>query len=30
MPFAKKSKGHLAIQDHGQEVSLRNVKIKEL
>ena len=29
-PFAKKLKGHIAIQDHGQEISLRNVKIKEL
>ena len=30
MPFAKKAKGHIALQDHGQEVALRNIKIKEL
>jgi hypothetical protein len=29
-PFAKKTKGHIAIQDHGQAVSLKNVKIKIL
>lgn len=29
-PFAKKMKGHIAIQDHGQDVAVRNVKIKEL
>ena len=28
--FAKKAKGHFAIQDHGQEVALKNIKIKEL
>jgi Domain of Unknown Function (DUF1080) len=30
LPFARKSKGHLAIQDHGQEVSIKNMKIKKL
>ena len=30
MPFAQKAKGHIAVQDHGQEVALRNIKIKEL
>lgn len=29
-PFAKKLKGHIALQDHGQEVWYRNVKVKTL
>ncbi len=29
-PFAKVYKGHLALQDHGQEVSYRNIRIKTL
>ena len=29
-PFAQKAKGHIAVQDHGQEVALKNIKIKEL
>lgn len=29
-PFGKTLKGHLAIQDHGQAVALRNIKIKTL
>lgn len=30
MPFAKKQKGHIVLQDHGQGVAFRNVKIKQL
>jgi hypothetical protein len=29
-PFAKVSKGHIALQDHGQEVAFRNIRVKEL
>jgi Domain of Unknown Function (DUF1080) len=29
-PFAKKLKGHIVLQDHGQAVAFRNVKIKPL
>ncbi|MEO2064156.1 MAG: DUF1080 domain-containing protein [Christiangramia sp.] len=28
--FAKETKGHLALQDHGHAVSFKNIKIKEL
>lgn len=27
-PFAKKSKGHIALQDHGQAVAYRNIKVR--
>ncbi len=30
MPFAKKVKGQFALQDHGQEVAFRNIRIKAL
>ena len=30
MPFAKKQKGHIVLQDHGQGVAFRNVKIKSV
>lgn len=29
-PFAKVKKGHLALQDHGQEVWFRNIKLKTM
>ncbi len=29
-PFAKKLKGHIVLQDHGQAVAFRNVKIKPM
>jgi cytochrome c len=29
-PFAKVREGHLALQDHGDEVAFRNLRIKRL